>query len=119
MRNLLAAGLLVVFGVYYSNVTLFYHTHIINGVTIVHSHSHAQHHHDSKDGGHTVVQLTLIAQLTSQLLMMAAHGGSGLMALHYVITQMGEQQSLKVSNLSLDGFLLRAPPVLVKMNEML
>ncbi len=30
--------LLIIFIGYYSGVTMFYHTHVINGVTVVHSH---------------------------------------------------------------------------------
>ena len=36
----------------YANDNFFFHTHIIDGVTIVHSHIHTDLHHDSKSGGH-------------------------------------------------------------------
>jgi len=37
-RHLIAGSLLALFVAYYANITLFYHCHVINGVTIVHSH---------------------------------------------------------------------------------
>ena len=37
----------------YANDNFFFHAHIIDGVTVVHSHIHADLHHNSKSGGHT------------------------------------------------------------------
>ena len=64
-RRGIAALFLLLFVAYYSNVTLFEHTHIINGVTIVHSHFHADSHHNSRSGGHTANNVTLISQLNN------------------------------------------------------
>jgi len=64
IRKITALFLLVLFVVYYGSINLFYHTHIINGVTIVHSHFHAETHHDTQSGGHTWHSITLIAQIS-------------------------------------------------------
>lgn len=60
--------MLLLFVGYYADVNFFSHAHIINGVTIVHSHVHNQHHHDTAGGGHTTSEITLIAQMASQFL---------------------------------------------------
>ena len=64
IKKITALFLLVLFAGYYGGVTLFFHTHIINGVMIVHSHFHAETHHDTQSGGHTEHSITLIAQIT-------------------------------------------------------
>lgn len=65
LRRSVAGIFLLFFVAYYINATLFEHTHIVNGVTIVHSHFHASSHHNSQSGGHTANNVTLIAYLTS------------------------------------------------------
>ena len=61
-ENRWIAGLFIILYLsYYSSVSLFTHTHIINGVTIVHSHFHGKAHHSNDTGGHTWSQLELIA----------------------------------------------------------
>ncbi|MCL1969430.1 MAG: hypothetical protein FWF65_08345 [Bacteroidetes bacterium] len=64
IRKVTALFLLMLFVGYYGGVTLFFHTHIINGVMIVHSHFHAESHHNTKSGGHTEQSITLIAQIS-------------------------------------------------------
>ena len=64
IKKTVSLCLLTLFAGYYGGVTLFVHTHIINGVTIVHSHFHAETHHDTKSGGHTEQSITLIAQIS-------------------------------------------------------
>ena len=54
----------VIFVSYYASTTLFSHSHIISGATIAHSHIHTDSHHDSKNGGHTEYEITLISQIT-------------------------------------------------------
>lgn len=56
--------LVILFAFYYANICFFYHSHIINGVTIVHSHFYSGDH--ATTGGaaaHSETQLTLIAAL--------------------------------------------------------
>ena len=54
----------VIFVSYYASTTLFSHSHIISGATIAHSHIHTDSHHDSKNGGHTEYEITLISQIS-------------------------------------------------------
>lgn len=55
--------LLIVFALYYANICFFYHYHVINGTTIVHSHFHSKAH--TKTGTHTDGELTLISVLSA------------------------------------------------------
>lgn len=48
---------------YYFSVTSFTHSHIINGVTIVHSHFHTQNH--IQKGTHSENEITLISELSA------------------------------------------------------
>jgi hypothetical protein len=44
------------------DITFFQHSHIINGVTIVHSHFHSNAH--TQTGSHSVNELTMISTLS-------------------------------------------------------
>jgi hypothetical protein len=54
---------MVIFALYYANICFFYHSHIINGVTIVHSHMHHKAH--AQTGTHSSSELTLISALSA------------------------------------------------------
>lgn len=110
-RILMAASLLMLFVTYYVNATMFWHSHIINGVTIVHSHIHGASHTSSSDGGHSANEITLIAvcealQLTDDL------GESPAVAL--ILVLLCVFMAAEPSALADVSFLrpsLRAPPV--------
>ena len=55
---------IILFVSYYASTTLFFHTHIISGATITHSHLHTNTHHNTESGGHTEYCITLIAQFS-------------------------------------------------------
>lgn len=78
IKRLAAASLLLMFVAFYVNATMFWHSHIINGVTIVHSHIHGFSHTSSSDGGHSVREITLISMCTSVHIM--ANDGAGTVA---------------------------------------
>lgn len=61
IRNVIAASLMMLFVTYYVNATMFWHSHIINGVTIVHSHIHGAEHTTLPGGGHSSREVTLIS----------------------------------------------------------
>lgn len=61
MKQVIAASLLVLFALFYADITMFQHTHIINGITIVHSHFHTKAHEQTPTGGHTETEITFIA----------------------------------------------------------
>ncbi|MDR0573943.1 MAG: hypothetical protein LBG96_07955 [Tannerella sp.] len=54
--------LLLIFAAYYVNVMFFAHSHIIKGVTIVHSHFHNEAH--TQTGTHSTSEITLISALS-------------------------------------------------------
>ena len=57
--------LVVLFVSHYANATLFFHTHTIEGITVVHSHFHNTNHGTTRDdGGHNRANLTLISIIT-------------------------------------------------------
>ncbi|MFI3304690.1 MAG: hypothetical protein SNF68_07590 [Rikenellaceae bacterium] len=61
-----AGFLLLIFVAYYANITLFMHYHVVDGVTIVHSHIFSSDHtEDPENSNHTTTELTLIAFLSN------------------------------------------------------
>jgi hypothetical protein len=61
-KQLISHLLMVIFALYYANICFFYHSHIINGVTIVHSHFHGNAH--TQTDTHSSNELTLISTLS-------------------------------------------------------
>ncbi len=103
-------AMLLLFVAYYGDAALFYHTHIINGVTIVHSHMHNSHHHDSSDGSHSDSQITLISTLNSQLQATEAHISGGLETFFRLICIIGQERDAKIVKVNLQYQSDRAPP---------
>jgi len=64
IKKIVSIFFVALFISYLAGTTLFSHTHIISGATIVHSHLHTDSHHDTKSGGHTQNEITLIAQVS-------------------------------------------------------
>ena len=64
IKKILSFLFVVLFMGYYANTTLFSHSHIISGATIVHSHVHTDSHHGTKSGNHTEQCITLIEQIS-------------------------------------------------------
>ena len=62
-KRLIGIILIMIFACYYANITLFYHGHVINGTTIVHSHFHGKDH--AQTGTHTGSEVTLISTLSA------------------------------------------------------
>jgi len=60
IKQILATSLLVLFALFYTDITMFEHTHIINGITIVHSHFYGSNHTKTPTGGHTETEVTFI-----------------------------------------------------------
>lgn len=103
--------MLLLFVGYYVDVNFFVHAHIINGVTIVHSHVHNQHHHDSEEGGHTISEITLIASLTNQFLATDLYPQPDLTPFFILFQSIGAEQQSPRMALHLLSLSLRAPPV--------
>lgn len=102
--------MLLLFVGYYANVSLFCHTHIVNGVTLVHSHFHNQHHHDTDEGGHTATELTLIANMAAQFLTTGEMPQTELTVFDTLILTLGCEQDSEVVSTHLLTISLRAPP---------
>jgi len=90
------------------NITFFQHSHIINGVTIVHSHVHNNAH--TQKGTHSNSELTLISMLSAfdspQPVMFLV--GLGVFFLLKAIIPVATAE--KVISVSPVSYSLRAPP---------
>lgn len=64
LKNVLVGLLLLILSAYYVNSTMFYHSHIVGGQTVYHSHINSYSHTTtSEDGGHTLDSINLIDYL--------------------------------------------------------
>ncbi len=61
-KRIIVAMTLAIFALYYANICFFYHGHIVNGVTIVHSHFYGKAH--PLNDTHSESELTLISALS-------------------------------------------------------
>ena len=61
IKQIIASAFIVLFAVYYTDITFFEHTHIINGVTVVHSHFYNNKHTKTPTGGHSTTEITFFA----------------------------------------------------------
>jgi hypothetical protein len=61
-KQVIAYILIVIFASYYANICFFYHSHVINGATIVHSHFYNKTH--TQTGTHGEKEITLIPALS-------------------------------------------------------
>lgn len=57
IRTYSALILLLVFGCYYSGISLFSHTHIVHGTSVVHSHLGGGSEHDHSDSQYAVIDI--------------------------------------------------------------
>lgn len=109
--------MLLLFVGYYADVNFFAHAHIINGVTIVHSHVHSEHHHDSAAGGHCTSEITLIAQMASQFLTTGETVECELQTYNILLETIGIEQDAKATQHHFTSLSLRAPPSLLFSRE--
>ncbi|MDL2322636.1 hypothetical protein LJC52_01470 [Bacteroidales bacterium OttesenSCG-928-A17] len=109
-RLIIANILLILFAFYYANISFFYHSHILTGRTIWHSHLHDTNH--AKSGTHSENELSLISVLSHFQSLQAALClfGIGLFLLFLRVFRMDEE-SKPVSTTPL-VLSLRAPPAL-------
>lgn len=111
LRVSAASLMLLLFVGYYVDINFFVHSHIINGVTIVHSHVHNKHHHDTDEGGHSRAEITLIANMAGQFLTTGATPISDVWADSILIRTIGVEQSARAVSHHLINLSLRAPPM--------
>lgn len=106
----LAATLLLLFVAYYVDVNCFVHSHVVNGVTIVHSHIHGNSHHTSNDGGHSTCQIDFIAAINSQFFFTYTDGATNNSPVDYVIETISCEQECMAPQVHSIHFGWRAPP---------
>ena len=104
-------AMLLLFAVYYVDVNFFVHTHIVNGVTIVHSHIHRNSHHASDDGGHSTWQINLVATVHNQFLFTDTTDGMNDGHSDYLVETIGYEQKCLASQVHGVHFVWRAPPM--------
>lgn len=107
----LAAGLLILFAAYYIDVNCFVHAHVVNGVTIVHSHIHHSSHHASDDGGHTAWQVNLIANIHNNFVFTESAETVDYRFSESLIDTIGCEQDCLAEQIHGVHFVWRAPPV--------
>ena len=56
-RNFIAFGLMLLFCTYYAGISMFAHTHISNGTSVVHSHLGGGSDHDHSDSQYAVIDI--------------------------------------------------------------
>ena len=103
-------GLLLLFATYFVQVNFFVHSHIVNGVTVVHSHMHRSTHHDTDTGGHSETELTIIASLNSQFLLTGEMPDTDLSADYQLLNTIGIQQNCIFVSQHTVCLVPRAPP---------
>ena len=112
VNKLIHLFLLALFLSYYGSITFFSHYHVVNGVTIVHSHFFCGN--SNSDGGadhtHTAKELTLIAHLSSFITLvsvaLAIVTPHLIHKVHHYISNQAKEPDKQTFTLSL----LRAPP---------
>ena len=113
ITSILKFSLLVLFIGYYSNITLFYHAHIINGEVIIHSHffkSDADTKTPFKNHSHPLSAFNLIYQLNkmnSEEVIAAIPYPQPILPEHLLLRYFVNQNFFIVTNLSIPS---RAPP---------
>lgn len=65
VKSVLKVALPALFIYYAASVSLFVHTHVVNGVTIVHSHPYAKNSDGTPAHQHSGTQIELIHQLST------------------------------------------------------
>lgn len=93
---------------YYANICFFYHNHVINGITIVHSHFHSDA--SGKGETHTGNELELITEL-SVLQTLEAHFAVAVPApILFLMASLESNAEKKAIPVLTRGTRLRAPP---------
>lgn len=105
--------LLIIFCLYTCSITFFTHSHIVNGVTIVHSHFYLSDDDGNPAHEHSGAEIQLIQQLSTYFFfgLIAAVIVLCCLALHTTKLYVNHDCIYK-QNLYQKHFRLRAPPVL-------
>lgn len=107
-KQIIVYLMLLIFTTYYVNITFFQHSHIINGVTIVHSHFHNKAH--AQTGTHSTIELTMIAMLSAFHSLQASAGFVAIMLFTFLCGVILAAANYAVISLPAFHYSLRAPP---------
>lgn len=110
-RKILATLLLVVFALYYANISFFYHSHTFNGHIVSHSHFHGSNH--TKTGAHTTAEFSLIAAVSNFQSLQASAGVVDLVLLLVCLAILCMGAECKVVSAIPATSYLRGPPAFV------
>ncbi|MDR2810087.1 MAG: hypothetical protein LBB84_05955 [Tannerellaceae bacterium] len=107
-KRIAALILITVFAFYYANIRFFYHSHIINGATIVHSHIYSKA--TAQTHTHSPTELKLISSLSVFLSLQVGicfvHPSIYLLLLVFILPSF----SKRILSDSMPCISLRAPP---------
>lgn len=105
IRTYSAYLLLILFGCYYSSISLFSHAHIVGGVSVVHSHLGADADHTHDDAQYAVIDI--LSQFQSEGATFFCHAAEPF----YLITEVrtAYHEDAHASDVPETG-LLRGPP---------
>jgi hypothetical protein len=107
-KQIIARMLIVIFTCYYANICFFYHSHIINGATIVHSHLYNQPH--TQTNAHGESEITLISALSvfQSLQVAVCFTGLGIFLLFQTLILLFAEKRIVTTTVACIS--LRAPP---------
>lgn len=114
IKRFFAGVFTLLFVAYYTNATMFSHTHVVNGVTIVHSHFYGEDHGSTPESEHTSGELTIIAHLNNIISTDSDVVASAFEVELYAQSQYdySAQLSETIVDIKVHERSLRAPPVL-------
>ena len=105
VRKYSALVLLILFGCYYSGISLFSHVHILNGASVVHSHLGGASDHDHSESQCAVIDL--LSQFQSEAAVDFHTTGTPFYILSEILTKYQGPSHLTDTHDTLD---LRGPP---------
>jgi len=110
-KHVLAFSMLTLFAMYFVGVNCSTHVHVINGVTIAHSHLHGSSHHAQPDGKHCTCQLNLIATACSQFVFADSTPILDDTSVYYLLETIAVERNCWIYQTHSINFAWRAPPM--------
>ena len=105
IRTYCAVLLLALFSCYYAGISLFFHTHIVNGSTVVHSHLGGASSHNHSDSQYAVIDI--LSNFQSE----GAEDCIGCQVPFFLLSEISvAYEAPSLSGGVLDAYSLRGPP---------
>ncbi|MDR2473242.1 MAG: hypothetical protein LBD53_06715 [Tannerella sp.] len=99
------------FAAYYSGISFFRHTHVINGVTIVHSHPYKKSAEKKPEHRHDEAQIQLINMLSQFSIHSCGTSVQIDAPYSFCISETGTRESNPILKRRSTNLRLRAPPI--------